>query len=161
MVPFTPVIVNVATSPWRIHCSKTHVSGWSDIKQWKTQAVSLSCYRVTLVWRNKAGKQAGSYSSYLVSQSVENSIEKLKFHGNILKAIPVNLKACLGLVLANQYCSIVVRKTEAGFRVILLHGPHLLFGCPYYEPLLPFMIFSSLITYIQLNKYILLHRFTY
>ena len=42
-----------------------------------------------------------------VSQSVENSIEYIiyifKFRSNLLKAFQVDLKACLGLVLPNQY----------------------------------------------------------
>jgi len=49
-------------------------------------------------------------------------------------------KVCLGLVIPNQYCPIVAAKIEAGFRVILLRGPRLLFGRPYYKPLLWFMI---------------------
>ena len=31
----------------------------------------------------------------------------LKFHGNLLKVFWVDLKACLGIVLPNQYCLIV------------------------------------------------------
>jgi len=38
---------------------KRHLSGWSDIKQWKNQAYSLSHCRVTWVWRHQAGRQAG------------------------------------------------------------------------------------------------------
>ena len=42
-----------------------------------------------------------------VTQSVENSIEYIiyifKFRSNLLKAFQVDLKACLGLVLPNQY----------------------------------------------------------
>ena len=40
-----------------------------------------------------------------VTQSVENSVEYIyfKFHSNLLKAFRVDLKACLGLVLPNQY----------------------------------------------------------
>jgi len=53
-----------------LRCAKRHLSGWSNIKQWKNQARSLSRFRVMLVWRYQAGRQ-------LVSQS-ENSI-KLKF----------------------------------------------------------------------------------
>jgi len=41
-------------------CSKRHLSGWSDVEQWKNQACSLSCYQVTLVWRHQAGRQAVS-----------------------------------------------------------------------------------------------------
>ena len=38
-------------------CAKRHLSGWSDVEQWKNQARSLSRYRVTLVWRHQAGRQ--------------------------------------------------------------------------------------------------------
>ena len=34
--------------------AKRHLSGWSDVKQWKNQARSFSRYRVTLVWRHQA-----------------------------------------------------------------------------------------------------------
>ena len=49
-----------------------------------------------------------------ISQSVRQSLEILlykkflKFRSNLLKAFRVDLKACLGLVLLNQYCLIVV-----------------------------------------------------
>ena len=47
--------------------------------------------------------------SQLLSQSVENSVKLfLKFSSNLLKAFRVDLKACLGLVLPNQYCLIIV-----------------------------------------------------
>ena len=49
------------------------------------------------------------------------------------------MKACLGLVLPNQYHPSVI-KIEAGFQVILFCGPCLLLGRPYYEPLLWFMM---------------------
>ena len=46
------------------------------------------------------------------SQSVENSIKInklfLKFRSNLLKTFQVDLKACLGLVLPNKCCLIVV-----------------------------------------------------
>ena len=53
-----------------------------------------------------------------ISQSVTQSVTRkfclinslLKFHINLLKVFRVNLKACLGLVLPNQYCFIVVRE---------------------------------------------------
>ena len=32
--------------------TKRHLLGWSSIEQWKNQASSLSCYRVTLLWRH-------------------------------------------------------------------------------------------------------------
>ena len=83
----------------------------------------------------QAGRQAGNQA---VSQSEENSIKlkKIKFRDNFLKAFRVNLKVCLGLVLPNQYYPIVVWEIKAGFQVILLRGPCLLLGLPYYEPLL-------------------------
>ena len=45
--------------------------------------------------------------SQSVTQSVENSVD-LKFRSNLLKAFRVDLMACLGLVLPNQYCVIIV-----------------------------------------------------
>jgi len=58
-----------------------------------------------------------------------------------LKAFRVNLKACLGLALPDQYSP--SSKIEVGFRVILFRGPCLLLRRPYYEPLLWFMIFTE------------------
>ena len=48
----------------------------------------------------------------LLGQSVENSVKWffLKFRSTLLKAFRVNLKACLGLVLANQCYLIIVRE---------------------------------------------------
>ena len=48
--------------------------------------------------------------SQSVTLSVENSIKYifLKFRSNLLKAFRVDLKTCLGIVLPNQYCLIVV-----------------------------------------------------
>jgi len=57
-----------------------------------------------------------------------------------LKAFRVDLKAWLYLTNAASSSS---GKIEAGFWIILLCGPRLLLGCPYYEPLLGFMIHSS------------------
>ena len=51
--------------------------------------------------------------SQLLTQSVENLSNNFfffKFRSNLLKAFWVNLKACLGLVLPNQYCLIIIRK---------------------------------------------------
>ena len=55
--------------------------------------------------------------SQSVTQSVKNWLNKhyFKFHSNLLKVFRVDLKACLGLVLPNQYCLIIGRKIEAGF----------------------------------------------
>jgi len=46
----------------------------------------------------------------------------------------------MGLVILTNTASSLSGKIEAGFWVILLHGPHLLLGCPYYEPILWLMI---------------------
>jgi len=40
-----------------LQCAKRHLSGWSDVEQWKNQARSLSRYRVTLVWRHQVVNQ--------------------------------------------------------------------------------------------------------
>ena len=55
--------------------------------------------------------------SEAISQSVTYSISrkfcrliKKKIHINLLKVFWVDLKACLGLVLPNQYCLTVVRE---------------------------------------------------
>jgi len=69
-------------------------------------------------------------------------------------AFLVDLKACLHLVLPNQYYHIVVWEIEAGFRVILLRGPRLLLRCPYYEPPLWFMISCAS------NTYYIMHNIT-
>jgi len=47
-----------------------------------------------------------------------------------LKTFWVDLKACLGLVLPNQYCPIAVWENEADFWVILLHRTCLLLRRP-------------------------------
>ena len=54
-----------------------------------------------------------------------------------LKAFRVDLKACLGLT---NTAPLLSGKIKAGFQMILLCGPRVLLGCPYYEPLLQFMI---------------------
>ena len=40
--------------------AKRHLPGWSDVKQWKNQARSLSRYRVTPVWRHQAVNYSGT-----------------------------------------------------------------------------------------------------
>ena len=59
--------------------------------------------------------QSVSYSvSQLLSQSVTRKVlfdNFFKFRSNLLKAFRVGLKACLGLVLPNQYC-LIVRENE-------------------------------------------------
>jgi len=49
-------------------------------------------------------------SRQVVGQSVENSGKYIYFLicSNLLKAFWVDLKACLGLFLPNQYCSITI-----------------------------------------------------
>ena len=47
---------------------------------------------------------------------IKNSVKKFfKFHSNLLKAFRVDLKACLGLVLPNQYCLIIIRENCGWF----------------------------------------------
>ena len=48
--------------------------------------------------------------AYSVSRKFHQIIFFLKFRSNLLKAFRVDLKACLGLVLPNQYYLIVVRE---------------------------------------------------
>ena len=56
-----------------------------------------------------------------ISQSVTTLyIYFFKFCSILLKTFQVDLKACLGLVLPNQYCLIVVWESEASFWVIPL-----------------------------------------
>ena len=67
--------------------AKRHLSGWSNVEQWKNQAHSLSRYQVMLVWRNQS-------VSYSVSQSVTRKLLNkvfLKFRSNLLKE-------CFGLI---------------------------------------------------------------
>ena len=49
--------------------------------------------------------------SYSVGKKFHNFLNK--FCSNLLKAFRVDLKACLGLVLPNQYYLIIVRESEA------------------------------------------------
>jgi len=51
-----------------LRCAKRHISGRSDVKQWKNQAHTVSCYWVMLIWKHQAVSQ-------LLSQSVENSVK--------------------------------------------------------------------------------------
>ena len=50
------------------------------------------------------GQSSQSISHYKISLVIF-----FKLHNNLLKAFRVDLKACLGLVLPNQYCFIIVR----------------------------------------------------
>ena len=54
--------------------SKRHVSGRSDVEQWRNQGCSYSSYRVTLVWMASVRESVNQS----VSQSVENK-KNLKF----------------------------------------------------------------------------------
>ena len=58
--------------------AKRHLSGWSDVKQWKNQARSLCHYRVTLIWRHQ-------------SDSVSQLLSQHKIPFNNLKKIPLQL----------------------------------------------------------------------
>jgi len=51
-----------------LRLAKRHISGWSDIEQWRNQACSYSHYRVSLVWRHQGGRESVS-----TSQPIENS----------------------------------------------------------------------------------------
>ena len=53
-----------------------------------------------------------SVSQLLSQPSLENFVKYFFFKlcSNLLKAFWVDLKACLGLVLPNQYCLIVIRE---------------------------------------------------
>ena len=55
--------------------------------------------------------------SQLLTYSVSRKFHKkfFKFRNNLLKAFWVDLKACFGLVLPNQYCLIVVRENGGWF----------------------------------------------
>ena len=101
---------------YALRYAKRYLSGWSNIKQWKNQARSLSRYRVMLDWRY---------------QSVRQSVRR-KFRGKFLKAFRADLKACLGLVLPNQYYHSVVYENWGLLSGDFLRGPCLLFGRPYY-----------------------------
>jgi len=51
-----------------------------------------------------------------------NKIFQKKIHSKFLKALRVELKACLGILLI-QYCPIIVWEIEAGFWVMLFGVP--------------------------------------
>ena len=54
-----------------LRCAKRHLSGWSNVEQWKNQARSLSRYRVMLDWRHQSVRQS-------VSQAVRQSVRHKK-----------------------------------------------------------------------------------
>jgi len=97
--------------------AKRHILGWSDTKKWKNRASGLSHCRVTLVWRHQA-----------VNQSVR------KFC----------LKACLGIILPNQYYPIIVWENRSQFLDEFTSWAVPTPWYPYYEPLLWFMVSCSL-----------------
>ena len=71
---------------------------------------------------------------------------------NLLKAFWVNLKACLGLVLPNQYCLIVVREIEVGFL-----GDVISWATP--TPLWS-LLYSTIILYDRVYQSSLFHMFS-
>ena len=121
--------------------AKRHLSGWSDVEQGNNQGRSHSHYWVMLSWRHQSVRQSVRWKFSWINFS--------KFCGKLLKALRVDLKSCLGLVLSNATPA-SSKKIEASFRVIIFRGPCLLLGCPYYEPLLWFMI--KAIYMIQFSK---------
>ena len=67
------------------------------------------------------------------------------FRSNLLKALRVDLKTCLGLVLPTNTASSSSGKIEAGFWVMLSRGPNLLLCGPYYTVLSYCMITTCLV----------------
>ena len=63
----------------------------------------------------------------------------------------VDLKTCLGLVLPNQYCLIVIGENETGFWAMFFHGPHPPLCGPYYTVLLYCMINDTFLDYNLLS----------
>ena len=108
--------------------AKKHHLVRSDVVQWKNQAHSLSRYRVMHVWRDQS-------LSYSVTHSVENYFFFFWFRSNLLVAFQVDLKTCLGSVLPNQYCLIVVREKWGWFLGYVFHGTCLHLCDPYYTVL--------------------------
>ena len=66
-----------------------------------------------------------------------------------MKAFRIDLKACLGLVLPNQYCIIVITESEAGLWVMFFHVPRPNLCGPYYTVLLYCMITTQSTVYVQ------------
>ena len=85
-------------SPWRmtlyiLQYAKRRLSGWSNVEQWKIKLIALAVIKLRL--------------SEGISQLANRKFcVFLKFRSNFLKAFQVDLKACLGLILPNQYCPI-------------------------------------------------------
>ena len=77
-----------------------------------------------------------------------------------MKAILVNLQACLGLVLPSQYYPIIVWENEASFQVSLLCGPHLLLGHNRYTCNTGLLI-REIVKVTSLNTFDLLQKIQY
>jgi len=84
---------------------KRHISGWSDIEQWRNQACSYSHYQVTLVWRHQSVSQQKNLLNW----------KFLKFHNNLIQRFRVNLKTSLGLAMPNQYSQTVRKQISSWF----------------------------------------------
>ena len=125
-------------------CQK-HLLGWSDVKQWKIQAHSISHYQSNYAWLRASG-----------SQSEKNSVKYfLKILWQLFESIADRSESLfLGLVLPNQYHPSVISENWDWFLGDLLYGPRLLLGRPYFEPLLWFMMTKLLLV---LRWYKLLH----
>ena len=79
---------------------KRHISGRSDVEQWRNQAHSFSGCQVTLAWRHQIVSQS---DSQIVSQQ-KNLLNKkfIKFHSKLMQMLRVDLKTFLGLAIPNQ-----------------------------------------------------------
>jgi len=121
---------------------KRNLLGWSNIKQWKNQAHSLSHCWATRVWRHQTGRQAGRQ---LISRKF-CLINFSKSCSNFLKAFRVNLKAWFYLTNTAPSSS---RKIVTDFMWIyfMVHPYSLL--RPYYEPQLWFMINQGLTAHVK------------
>ena len=84
--------------------------------------------------------------AYLISQQ-KIPLNKLffKFRSNLLKLFQVDLKACLGLVLPNQYCLIIIRGNRGCF-----FGDIILSATP--TPLWS-LLYTTIIVYDIFKKY--------
>ena len=91
-------------------CQKAHL-GLKRRRTVYNQAYSISCYWVMLDWSQSVSQK--KISLYIKKISLYKIV--LKFCGNFLKKIQVDLKACLGLVLSNRYFPIVFWKIWGWF----------------------------------------------
>ena len=98
----------ILVSPWRMYCTycgmlKGTCRAEATSNSEKIKPVALAVIELCL----------SEGISQLLAYSVSRKFCQIiffKFRSNLLKAFRVNLKACLGLVLPNQYCLIVVRE---------------------------------------------------